>query len=53
MSFWSESSPLVKAVIVLGAVGLVVAVMALAGVGPFAAGGGESTTNVRGLTAGQ
>jgi hypothetical protein len=53
MSFWSEASPVVKAVIVLGAVGVVVAVLAMAGIGPVAAAGGEDTTNVRGLSAGQ
>ncbi|MBW2463235.1 MAG: hypothetical protein JRH11_16415 [Deltaproteobacteria bacterium] len=36
MSFWSDSSPIVKGAIVVGIIGLVVAIMAYAGVGPFA-----------------
>ncbi len=36
MSFWSDSSPIVKGAIVVGVIGLVVALMAWQGWGPFA-----------------
>lgn len=48
MSFWSDASPIVKGVIIVGAIGLVVGIMALAGIPPFDAGESE-TTNQRGL----
>lgn len=44
---WSEASPIVKAVVVIGAIGIVVAVLFWAGV--FGGGPGEDVVQQRGL----
>jgi hypothetical protein len=36
MSFWSDSSAIVKGAIVVGVIGVLVSIMAYAGIGPFA-----------------
>tara|TARA_B100001750_G_C15172080_1_gene429753 strand:- start:127 stop:291 length:165 start_codon:yes stop_codon:yes gene_type:complete len=49
MSFWEDASPIVKGAIVFGIIGIIVAGLALAGVGPFSGGSDEETTNSREL----
>jgi hypothetical protein len=50
MSFWSDSSPIVKGAIVVGILGLIVAIMAYAGVGPFSTDiDAEETSQERGI----
>jgi hypothetical protein len=50
MSFWSDSSPIVKGAIVVGILGLIVAIMAYAGVGPFSTDiADEETSQERGI----
>lgn len=50
MSFWSDSSPIVKGAIVIGVIGLVVAIMAWQGLGPFSTDrDGEETSQTRGI----
>jgi hypothetical protein len=50
MSFWSDSSPIVKGAIVVGIIGIIVAILAYAKVGPFATDiDSESTSQQRGL----
>ncbi len=49
MSFWQETSPVVKGAIVVGAIGALVGLLALFGVPPFDAGTEAPTTQVRGL----
>jgi hypothetical protein len=49
MSFWSDASPIVKGVIIVGAIGLIIGVMALLNIPPFNPGVDEPTTTERGL----
>lgn len=49
MSFWEDASPVVKGAIVVGVLGIIVAVMAWVGVPPFDAGPDEEVTQERGL----
>jgi len=49
MSFWEDASPVVKGAIVVGVLGIIVAVMAWVGVPPFDAGPDEDTAQERGL----
>ena len=50
MSFWEDASPIVKGAIVIGIIGIIIAGLAWAGVGPFSAGADVETTQQRGLT---
>ncbi len=49
MSFWEDASPVVKGAIVVGVLGIIVAVMAWVGVPPFDAGPDEEAAVERGL----
>ena len=50
MSFWSDASPIVKAAIVVGVIGIIIAGLAYLQVGPFDPYDGEQVGQTRGLT---
>ena len=49
MSFWEDASPVVKGFLVIGIIGIIVAGLAWAGVGPFDPTSDVETTQERGL----
>ncbi|MEM9194923.1 MAG: hypothetical protein AAGF12_37435 [Myxococcota bacterium] len=54
MGFWSDSSPVVKGAIIVGAIGIVVSLMVLFCIPPFSTDvDGETLGNQRGIQAGQ
>lgn len=49
MSFWEDASPIVKGAIVVGIIGIIIASLAWAGVGPFAVDTEIETSGTREL----
>jgi len=50
MSFWSDSSPIVKGVVVVGAIGIIISIMAFFELPPFATdAAGEELGAARGI----
>ena len=53
MSFWSDSSPIVKVAIVVGVIGIIISGLAYLQVGPFNPHDGEEVSQQRGLAPAQ